>query len=258
MSAGAACALWLGALFAGVWAVSVRVKDTSTIDLAWGPAIASTTWVALWLGPGAGPRAWMTALLATAWGARLGVYLWMRARGRGEDARYAEMRAAHGDAWPRRSLVTVFLLQAALAWVVSLPLQWAGASSGAAGWTAWDTAGVVAALAGTLVEAFADAQLYRFKRAPGHEGRVMDRGLWRYSRHPNYFGECVAAWGFYLLAVGAGHPLAALPGPALLTVLLLRVSGVTLLERHLETRPGYSEYVARTSAFVPWPPRQGS
>ena len=256
MSVGWANGLWLAALFTALWAVSVRLRDSSIIDVAWGPALGSTAWVALWLGPGSGPRAWTAALLGAAWGLRLGVYLALRARGRGEDARYAQMRAAHGEGWARRSLVTVFWLQAALAWVVSLPLQLAAGSGGT--WTPWDTAGALAAAAGTLFEAVADAQLYRFKRAPGNRGRVMAEGLWRYSRHPNYFGECMAAWGFYLLALGAGHGWAALPGPLLLTFLLLRVSGVTLLERHLGERPGYAAYAARTSAFLPWPPRQGS
>lgn len=256
MSVPAASAAWLLLALTALWAVSVRVRDTSIIDVAWGPAIASTAWVALWLGPGSGARAWTAALLGAAWGLRLGAYLAVRARGRGEDARYAAMRAAHGEAWPARSLVTVFWLQAALAWIVSLPLQLAGSSGTPLAWGPWDTAGAWTAAAGTLFEAVADAQLHRFKLAPGNRGRVMDRGLWRYSRHPNYFGECVAAWGFWLLAVGAGHGWAALPGPALLTFLLLRVSGVTLLERHLSPRPGYADYVARTSAFLPRPPRR--
>lgn len=248
-----ATAAWLGAFMAATWALSVRRRDTSIVDIAWGPAVASGAVVHLLLaGPSLGARAWLSTALGTAWAVRLAAYLWLRARGRGEDARYAAMRNAHGEAWPLRSLFTVFLLQGALAWIVSLPLQLAAGSRGGLG--AWDVAGAALAIAGMLFEAVADEQLRRFKRsAPA--GPVMDRGLWRYSRHPNYFGECVAAWGLYLLAVGAGQGLAALPGPALLTFLLLRVSGVTLLEQHLGSRPGYAEYVARTSAFVPLPPR---
>ena len=252
MSPWLASAAGLALAMTALWVLSVRLRDTSIVDIGWGPAVASTAlWHLPWEAPGSGPRAWLAAGLVVAWGLRLGAYLWVRARGRGEDARYAAMRAEHGDRWAARSLWTVFLLQAALAWIIGLPAQWAAASRGPLG--AWDAAGAAVATAGILFEAVADAQLRRFKRtAP--PGAVMDQGLWRYSRHPNYFGECVAAWGMYLLAVGAGHPLAALPGPVLLTFLLLRVSGVTLLERHLEARPEYAAYVARTSAFVPWPP----
>jgi steroid 5-alpha reductase family enzyme len=249
-----ATAAWLSASLTAVWAVSVRHKDTSVVDIAWGPAVASGAVIHLLLNRDhAGTRAWLATGIGVAWGLRLALHLGVRARGRGEDARYAAMRAEHGDAWAARSLVTVFQLQAALAWIISLPLQFAAGSGGGLG--TWDVAGAVVAMAGVLFEAVADEQLRRFKRsAPA--GTVMDRGLWRYSRHPNYFGECVAAWGLYLLAVGAGHGLAALPGPALLTFLLLRVSGVTLLEKHLAGRPGHADYVARTSPFLPWPPRR--
>ncbi len=248
-----ATATWLGAFMAATWALSVRRRDTSIVDIAWGPAVASGAVVHLVLaGSHLGARAVLATALGMAWGVRLAAYLWLRARGRGEDARYAAMRAEYGEAWPVRSLFTVFLLQGALAWIISLPLQFAASSRGGLG--TWDVCGAALAVTGMLFEALADEQLRRFKRrAPA--GAVMDLGLWRYSRHPNYFGECVAAWGLYLLAVGAGHGLAALPGPALLTFLLLRVSGVTLLEKHLSGRTGYAEYVARTSAFVPWPPR---
>jgi steroid 5-alpha reductase family enzyme len=248
-----ATAAFLSASLTAVWALSVRRKDTSIVDIAWGPAVASGAVVHLVLaGPPVGARAGLATVLGTAWALRLAAYLWVRARGRPEDARYAAMRAEHGERWALRSLVTVFQLQAALAWVISLPLQFAAGSRGGLG--AWDVTGAVVALAGITFEAVADEQLRGFKRsAPA--GSVMDKGLWRYSRHPNYFGECVTAWGLYLLAVGAGHGLAALAGPAVLTFLLLRVSGVTLLEKHLESRPGYADYVARTSPFFPWPPR---
>jgi len=153
------------------------------------------------------------------------------------------------------SLFTVFLLQGALAWVVSLPLQ-AGAARGAgAPLSLLDLAGVLVFAAGLAFEAVADAQLTRFRADPSSRGRVMDRGLWRYTRHPNYFGDAVAWWGMGLLAAAGGAAWALL-GPALMTFLLVRVSGVALLERDIGSRrPGYQEYVRRTSAFVPLPPR---
>lgn len=150
----------------------------------------------------------------------------------------------------------MFGLQAGLAWLISLPLYAAIASPVPLGWL--DALGVSLVLAGIGIETLADLQLTRFRRDPANRGRVLDRGLWRYSRHPNYFGEACVWWGFGLLALAAGA-VWALVSPALMTFLLLRVSGVVLLERDIaERRPAYRDYIARTSAFIPWPPRQAA
>jgi steroid 5-alpha reductase family enzyme len=163
------------------------------------------------------------------------------------------MRAQHGARFWWVSLFTVFLLQAALAWVVSLPLQAAVASTTPLG--ILDGVGVLAWIAGFTCEAVADAQLARFRANPSSRGTVLDTGLWRYSRHPNYFGDALLWWGIGLLGAAAGA-WAALVGPLLMNVLIVRVSGVSLLEKDIgDRRPGYREYVRRTSSFVPWFPK---
>jgi steroid 5-alpha reductase family enzyme len=237
-----------------LWGVSLRLRDVSIVDVSWGPGFAAIAWTAVVVA-GSSPRSLLAAVLATVWGLRLGIHLGLRRRGHGEDRRYAAMRAARGPRFAAESLVTVFLLQAALMWVISLPLQ-ATASLGAGKPLGLlDAAGALAVLAGVAVEATADAQLARFLARPDSVGRVMQEGLWRWSRHPNYFGDFMVWWGLGILSVAAGAAFA-LVGPALMSVLLLRVSGVTLLEKTIGTRrPEYAEYAARTSAFFPWPPR---
>jgi steroid 5-alpha reductase family enzyme len=185
---------------------------------------------------------------------RLAGYLARRNIGKGEDPRYVAMRRHYGASWPLRSLVQVFVLQGVLMWLISLPVQAAERSSGGGplGWS--DALGAALTLTGVAFEATGDAQLARFKADPANRGKVMDRGLWRYTRHPNYFGDFLVWWGLYALAVASGNAWTVL-SPALMSFLLLRVSGVTLLEKSMRARPGYDDYVRRTSAFFPWPPR---
>jgi steroid 5-alpha reductase family enzyme len=236
-----------------LWAVSLRLRDVSIVDVYWGPAFAVVAWTAVAVA-GPSPRGVLLAALATAWGLRLGVHLGLRRRGHGEDRRYAAMRSAHGGRFALVSLFTVFLLQAALVVLVSLPLQAGAALGAAAPLGLLDAAGVAVFAAGLAFEAVADRQLARFLARPESAGTVMQEGLWRWSRHPNYFGDFLVWWGLGLCGAAAGAPWA-LAGPAVMSVLLLRVSGVTLLERTIgERRPGYAEYAARTSAFFPWPP----
>jgi steroid 5-alpha reductase family enzyme len=164
------------------------------------------------------------------------------------------MRARHGAAFGRVSLFTVFWFQALILWLVSAPLL--GTAIGSPPWGWWDGAGLLLGLIGLGTEGVADTQLRRFRARLENRGKVLDRGLWRYSRHPNYFGNAVLWWGLYLLAVGAGAAWTVF-GPLLMNALLLWVSGVTLLETGLrKTRPGYAAYVESTSAFLPWFPRK--
>jgi steroid 5-alpha reductase family enzyme len=245
------------AMVTALWAVSVAVRDTSIVDVFWGSGFVVVAWVGFGLGDGGGRRL-LLALLVTAWGLRLTLYLARRNLGKGEDYRYAEMRRRHGESWPLRSLAVVFWLQGALMWVVSLPVQTAMAEGADAGPVALAWVGVATWAFGLLFEGVGDLQLSRFKADPANRGAVMDRGLWRYTRHPNYFGDFCVWWGFWLVALAAGAPWWAAVGPALMSVLLIRVSGVALLERSLaRRREGYADYVARTSAFFPWPPRRG-
>jgi steroid 5-alpha reductase family enzyme len=198
-------------------------------------------------------RALLVLVLVALWSARLAIYIGWRNHGHGEDRRYQQIRARNNPGFEWKSLYLVFGLQALLAWVISLPLLAAIHSVAPLGLL--DAAGVLLWVLGFFFEAVGDAQLARFKADPAHRGQVMDKGLWRYTRHPNYFGEFCLWWGYYLLAVAAGGWWS-LPAPLLMSLLLLKVSGVTLLEQDIaERRPGYREYVQRTSAFVPRAPR---
>lgn len=243
--------LGTGALFSAAWLVSLYLDDVSIVDLLWGPAFALLTWGYLAMDGGAGLRPWLVAALVTLWAVRLAWHL--TARHQGEDPRYTAMRERNGPAFRWRSLVTVFWLQAALVWVLSWPLLMAVRVGGSPGLL--DALGTGLFVAGFVFEAVADLQLTRFRRRPDSAGRVLDGGLWRYSRHPNYFGEALLWWGLWMLAVPAGGWWTVF-SPILMTWLLLRVSGVPLLEGRLkQNRPEYESYAGRTSAFVPWPPR---
>jgi steroid 5-alpha reductase family enzyme len=237
-----------------LWLVSLALRDASIVDIWWGPgfvAIAGAAW-ALGSGGDPGRRALSFALVAL-WGLRLGAYLAWRNAGHSEDPRYQAMRRRIGDRFPVVSLFTVFGLQCALMWFVSLPVQAVHVSShGSLG--PLDAAGAALVLVGVLFEAVGDLQLARFRADPGNRARVMDRGLWRYTRHPNYFGDCCVWWGLYAIAAATPLGIWTFASPLLMTFLLLRVSGVALLERSIgRRRPDYAAYAARTSAFVPWP-----
>jgi steroid 5-alpha reductase family enzyme len=243
--------------FFGLWLLGLARRDVSIVDVYWGPGFAAIAALAAALsGSGAPARRALVVVLAALWGLRLGGHLLWRNWGQGEDPRYAAMRRRHGGRFARVSLGTVFGLQALLQWIVSLPLQVAVLSPRPAGLGPLDAAGVALFALGMFFEAVGDWQLARFKADPRSRGRVMDRGLWRYTRHPNYFGDCCVWWGFFAIALVTPHGSWTLVSPLLMTFLLLRVSGVALLERHIaERRPDYREYVRRTSAFLPLPPR---
>lgn len=240
-----------------LWLWSLPLRNASIVDAFWGSAFVVAAWTADLAGGAGGPRRALALGLVSIWGLRLSLHLLRRNAGHGEDPRYAAMRTARGPGFWWSSLFTVFLLQGALAWAISLPVQRAVLAS-ATPLGALDAAAVALWALGVGFEAVGDWQLARFRRDPASRGRVLDTGLWRYTRHPNYFGDACAWWGLGLLGVAAGHPWTLL-SPALMTFLLVRVSGVALLERDIgERRPGYRAYVARTSAFVPWFPRGGT
>ncbi|MFH1330256.1 MAG: DUF1295 domain-containing protein, partial [Actinomycetota bacterium] len=202
-------------------------------------------------------RRWLLVSLVTVWGLRLGAYLAYRNLGKGEDYRYVAMREKAGGRFWIVSLFKVFLLQGLLLWVVSLPVQAGQLPSVPDGIGPLAIVGTALWAVGLFFETAGDAQLARFKADPANKGKVMDRGLWRYTRHPNYFGDFVVWWGIYLVALEGHGTWWAVAGPLLMSFLLLRVSGVAMLEKTIGTRrPGYGEYVRRTSAFVPRPPRR--
>lgn len=230
------------------WAISLKRRDASLADIAWGPAVAL---VPLWhaLAGGLHARGALVLALVLAWGLRLAGHI--ARRHRGEDERYAEMRRRGGPGWPLRSLVTVFVLQALLAWLVARPAA-AALRLPAEGLSGWDAAGLLLGLAGLAWEAVADAQLAAHRRSG--RGGLLTTGLWGLSRHPNYFGEAVVWWGLGAVGAGAGAPWT-LVSPLLMTALLRWGSGVPLLERSLSRKPGWEAYSRRVNAFWPWPPR---
>jgi steroid 5-alpha reductase family enzyme len=239
----------------GLWAVSVAVKDTSIIDIFWGFGFVVVAWVTFLVADGSDGYRWLLAVLTSLWGLRLTAHLANRNLGHGEDFRYAKMRERHGSKWPLRSLWSVFWVQGILMWVVSLPVQGGQQlGEGSPGWLAWVGVGVWAV--GLFFETVGDLQLGRFIADPANRGKVMDRGLWRYTRHPNYFGDFSVWWGIWLVALAAGAWWTAV-GPLVMSLLLIKVSGAGLLEKSLgKSREGYEEYVARTSGFFPLPPRR--
>jgi steroid 5-alpha reductase family enzyme len=249
-------AIAVAALMLGLWLLSLRLRDVSIVDPAWGPAFVLVALVAALTGGGCAGRRWLLLGLTAIWGLRLGAYLLVRKlREPAEDRRYAEIRERRGDAFVRWSLVGIFGLQGLLVLIVSLPIQVAAGRGGSL--TAAIAPGLVLFAVGLGFETTGDEQLRRFKADPANRGQVMDRGLWRYTRHPNYFGDFCVWWGLWLVALTAGGTWWTFVGPVVMSTLLIRVSGKALLERDMaQRRPGYADYVARTSGFIPRPPRR--
>ncbi len=248
-------AIWL--MMTGLWLISVARRDASIVDAFWGPGFALAAGVYAVFGQGDPGRTALTLILTTVWAFRLGLYIYVRNHGHGEDRRYQAFRQHYG---PTRywwvSYFQVFMLQGVLMGLVSAPLLVSAGLPGPTAPTLPDLAGGVLWGIGFAFEAIGDWQLARFKADPANKGKVLDRGLWRYTRHPNYFGNACLWWGLYLLAVSVPWGWVTIFAPLLMTFLLVRVSGVALLEKSLEARPGYRDYVARTSAFFPLPPRK--
>ncbi|MCJ7630406.1 MAG: DUF1295 domain-containing protein [Longimicrobiales bacterium] len=249
--------LLASAVMVAVWLVSLRLEDVSIVDIVWGAAGALMAVSAFFLTGGPSPRRLLVTGMTVIWGCRLAFHIGVRKRGKGEDFRYAAMRAKQPESFPLRSLVTVFLLQAVLIWAVSIPAQVAQLHDVPANLTALDFLGLSLWLLGFGFEAVSDLQLRRFLSDPKNSGRVMDRGLWRFSRHPNYFGDSLIWWGIFLVAAATPLGWVTVFSPLLMTFLLMKVSGVPILEEALaERRSGYREYMQRTSPFFPWPPRK--
>ena len=240
-----------------LWLASLALKDSSIVDSFWGTGFVIAVWLGFALMPGGYPaRKWLIALLVTVWGFRLSIHVLRRNRGHGEDFRYQAWRKEHGERWWWRSFFQVYLLQGLLMWFIAAPLIAAQMATGPADLTGLDLLGVVVWGVGFFFEAVGDQQLARFRASPVNRGQVLKAGVWRYTRHPNYFGDAAQWWGYYLIALAAGA-WATVLSPVLMTFLLVRVSGVALLEATLiDTKPGYQEYVETTSAFIPWFPRR--
>jgi steroid 5-alpha reductase family enzyme len=246
------------ALFLLLWLVSLAIRDASFVDAWWALGVIVLAWSSYFQPDVPTPHGLLLTVLATAWALRLGLFLLWRWRKHGRDRRYEKMfaKAKERRGWnfATTSLLFVFLPQMVLQIIMALPVQISQVGDNPHAFGALATGGGALAIFGILYEAVADAQLARFRADGANAGKVMDRGLWRYSRHPNYFGELCTWWGLYAIACETPYGAWSLPGPLLLTFLLTRVSGAPTTEPHLHrTRPDYAAYKQRTSAFIPLP-----
>lgn len=245
-------------LMVATWLISLKMRDASIVDIVWGLGFVVVAATAAVVGEGFADRRLLLVSLVGVWGLRLSGYLAWRNLGHGEDYRYVAMRKKYGSRFWWISLFQVFALQGALMWIVSLPVQLSATADRPASFGPLAYAGVAVWTVGLLFETIGDAQLARFKSDPQNKGQVMDQGLWRYTRHPNYFGDFCVWWGIFLIAAETVAGRYGIIGPIVMSFLLIRVSGVAMLERTIgKRRPGYAEYVARTSAFFPRPPKKG-
>ena len=250
----------LAAMMLALWAVAVRIGDVSFIDAVWALGMVVLALASWWQLDMPGTRATLILVMTAVWGLRLGLHLLGRWRASGEDPRYARMlgKAKAAGGYGRAALTLVFAPQALLLFLVCLPAQ-LGILASPLPIGPLALAGAVLWLVGMVFEAVGDAQLKAHRANPAMKGKVLDTGLWRYTRHPNYFGDACVWWGIWLVAAEAGLTVAlfSLIGPLFLTFTLTRWSGKPLLERGLaKTRPGYADYVQRTSGFIPWPPKR--
>ncbi len=239
-----------------LWLVSLALKDVSIVDIFWGLGFVIVAWFCYFKTDGFAQRKILITALVTIWGLRLAGYLFWRNAGKGEDYRYQSMRQRVGKNFPIVSLFLVFGLQGVLIWVISLPVQAAHSAASPDHLTVFDIAGALLWLIGLTFEAVGDWQLARFKADASNKGKVMNRGLWAYTRHPNYFGDALLWWGLFLIAAATPNGWWTIIGPVVMTILLMKISGVALLEKTLKnTKPGYEDYVRRTNAFIPWFPK---
>lgn len=240
-----------------LWLISIFIKNVSIVDLFWGIGFVLSASVYFVLTEASGLRSVLLLCMVALWGLRLSIYLAWRNIGKGEDFRYREFRRQYGEHrywWI--SYFQTFLLQGILMWLISSPLLGAQYGSAEQSLTFFDIAGIITWIVGITFETGGDWQLARFRANPANRGKVLNTGFWRYTRHPNYFGDAAVWWGFALFSISAGSYLTVL-GSLLMTALIIKVSGVALLEKTLKSdKPEYAGYVKRTSAFIPWFPKK--
>lgn len=282
-------AITIAALMLFMWLLSIPLKNVSIVDIGWGLGFVLVAWscrllafgrqgeilgdgvfmerfLAIgpfelhWSADGEDPLTYLLPLFVTIWGIRLAGYLAWRNVGKPEDYRYVAMREKAGPSFVWSSLLRVFLLQGVVMWVVALPLQAAAATPASVPCFILTGVGFVLWAIGLFFESIGDWQLARFKSDPANAGKVMDRGLWRYTRHPNYFGDFCVWWGLWIVSLGVSYypdTWWTVISPAVMSFFLIKVSGVALLERAMKKRSAdYEAYIARTSSFFPWPPKR--
>lgn len=239
----------------GMYCLGLAARDNSLIDIAYGPAFVVAGWT-VWLSYAPEPfsfRPLLLLLLITVWGIRLGLHIGLRHRGRGEDFRYRAFRGQWGNSMIWRSFLQIYLLQGAIILVLLTPVLITIAQPGL-GWRWLDLLGLSMFCFGFFWEAVSDWQLRQFRKVPGNQGAIMASGLWRYSRHPNYFGEAVLWWGIFVIGSGSPAGLYGLVSPLTILFLLLKVSGIPMLEERYRGNAQFEAYKQRTNAFFPWRP----
>jgi steroid 5-alpha reductase family enzyme len=243
-------------LMAVTFAVALRAGKHSVIDTAWGAGLAQVAVVALVssLGHGQPSRRYLLLAAAVAWGLRLAGYVGWRNHGKPEDPRYRDLLSKASGDRNVYAITHIYLLQALILWLATMPIQ-AGLLERAPAGPA-TVIGIIVWAAGFVLESAGDWQLARFKRDSAHQGQILDRGLWRYTRHPNYFGDFCMWWGLFLISFGSWNELPTIVGPLIMSFLLIRGTGAALTEKVMAERPNYADYVARTSGFVPLPPKR--
>jgi steroid 5-alpha reductase family enzyme len=237
-----------------LWLVSLLIKNASIVDVFWGIGFVFIAWLDYSISPFMSSTKWLLLILVTIWGLRLALHILIRNWGKPEDFRYAKWREEHGKRWPLISYFQVFLLQGLLMWIIATPLISVRVTDGIPQLSPLAVLGALLWAYGFFFEAVGDWQLARFKADPANKGKLMAIGVWKYTRHPNYFGDAAQWWGFYLIAASAGGWWTVF-SPIIMTWLLINVSGVAMLERAMKDKPGYKEYAKKTSAFIPWRPK---
>jgi steroid 5-alpha reductase family enzyme len=241
------------AMMTALWVLSLVLKNSSIVDIFWGIGFVIVNLSAYYFSQHSTIQKLLTIIL-TLWGLRLSIHIFLRNHGKPEDFRYTQWREENGSQWWWISFFKVFLLQGILMLIIAAPLLAVQTVDSAPSFVSLQFIGIIIWGIGFFFETVSDYQLVRFKSDPQHRGKLLTSGLWRYSRHPNYFGDTMQWWGFYLLAAASGYWWTIF-SPVIMTLLLLRISGVTLLEKTMKTRPGYEEYIRTTNAFIPWIPR---
>lgn len=238
------------------WFVLSQIKKRNDVaDVAWGLGFVLLSWTALALSGEVHLRGIIVAVLVTVWGGRLAWHIHRRNRGKKEDYRYAQWRKDWGKWFVLRSYAQVYLLQGILLFCISLPVLFIARSS-ESGLQAFDIVGCIVWAVGFYFESIGDSQLARFLKDPKNAGKLMQSGLWRYTRHPNYFGEVTQWWGIWLIALNVPYGWIGIIGPLTITILILKVSGIPMLEKKMKEHPDFAAYERSTSVFIPLPRRR--
>ena len=247
----------VAAMMIAGWLISIVYRNVTIVDSLWGLGFVLVAWLTFFASDGYQIRNVVLATLVTLWGLRLSIYLSLRNWGKGEDPRYGGWRKKSGNQFWLVSLFKVFMLQALFLWVIAAVVQIGQLAPTPAELTWLDGLGIIVWTAGFMFESVGDWQLARFKSDPASKGRVMDRGLWAYTRHPNYFGEFLVWWGIFIITLATPNSWWTVICPIIVSAVLLKMTGIPLTEKALiKRRPGYESYIKRTSAFVPWPPKK--